>query len=73
LASTVIGIPIGIWVGRQQYAGFARRLGVIEAPSTPALMVIGLVLGVLLALCVSVAVAMAMARRRRPAITLRSQ
>ena len=73
LASTVLGLPIGIWVGRQQYAGFARRLGVIESPSTPAPLMIGLVLGVLLALGISVAVAMILARRTQPAIILRSQ
>ena len=73
LASAVIGIPVGVWVGRQQYAGFARRLGVIESPSTPALLMIGLVLGVLVALGISVALAMMLARRTQPAIILRSQ
>ena len=71
-ASSVIGIPVGIWVGRQQYAGFARRLGVIEAPSTPALLIVGLVFGVLLALGLGVAVAMMMVRRTQPSIILRS-
>ncbi|MEO8696707.1 MAG: ABC transporter permease [Acidimicrobiales bacterium] len=72
LASSVIGIPIGIWVGRQQYAGFARRLGVIEGASTPPLLMLGLVLGVLLALGLSVGVAMIMVRRTQPSIILRS-
>ncbi|MEO5842451.1 MAG: ABC transporter permease [Acidimicrobiales bacterium] len=72
LASSVIGIPIGIWVGRQQYSGFARRLGVIEAASTRPLLMIGLVLGVLLALGLSIAVAMLMVRRTQPSIVLRS-
>ncbi|MEO8698312.1 MAG: ABC transporter permease, partial [Acidimicrobiales bacterium] len=72
LASSVIGIPIGIWVARQQYAGFARRLGVIESPSTPPLLMIGLVLGVLVALGLSVAVAMMMVGRSDPAASLRN-
>ena len=73
IASLFVGVPVGILLARQQYAAFARRLGVIEAPSTPALMLIGLVLGVLLALGISVAVAMSMARRTQPGTTLRSQ
>jgi hypothetical protein len=73
IASIFIGIPLGILLARQQYAAFARRLGVIDAPSTPALLIISVVLGVLLALGISVAVAMSMARRTQPAIMLRSQ
>ena len=72
IASTFVGIPVGIQLGRRQYAGFARRLGVIDAPSTPGLMVIGLVLAVLAAIGISVAAAMFMARRTPAAITLRS-
>ena len=73
ILSTFIGIPMGILLARQQYAAFARRLGVIEAPSTPTLLIISVVLGVLLALGISVAVAMSMARRTQPALMLRSQ
>jgi hypothetical protein len=72
IASTFVGLPLGIQLGRRQYADFARRLGVIEAPSTPAPMVIGLVLGVLVALGISVVVAMLLARRTPVAVTLRS-
>jgi hypothetical protein len=71
--SVVVGIPVGIQLGRRLYEGFARRLGVIDAPSTPALLIISVVFGVLLALGISVAVAMSVARRTQPAIMLRSQ
>ena len=44
----------------------------IEAPSTPAPLVIGLLVSVLLAIGISVVVAMVMARRTAVAVTLRS-
>jgi hypothetical protein len=72
VVSTLIGIPIGIELGRRQYTAFARRLGVIESPSTSPLIVVGLVAGVLVALSISVAAAMMMARRTRSAQLLRS-
>ena len=72
LISTIVGIPVGVQLGRVQYAAFARRLGVIESASTPPLIVVGIVLAVLLALGISIATAMTMARRTPSAITLRS-
>ena len=72
IASIFIGIPMGILVARQQYAAFARRLGVIDSPSTPILMVVGLVLLVLLILAITVAMVMSMARRTDLAATLRN-
>lgn len=72
IASVFVGIPMGILVARQQYAAFARRLGVIESASTPILIIVGLVLLVLLVLAVSVTMAMAMARRTDPAAALRN-
>src|ERR1043165_9578077 len=71
LAGIVVGIPVGIGEGRRQYVGFARRLGVIEGPSTPALMVVGLMIAVLIALALSIAAAVVIARRARPAAMLR--
>ena len=72
MVSTLVGVPVGIELGRRQYAAFARRLGVVDTPSTSLLIVVGLVLGVLVALGISVTAAMMMARRTRSGATLRS-
>jgi ABC-type antimicrobial peptide transport system permease subunit len=72
IASIFVGIPLGILLARQQYAAFARRLGVIESPSTPVLIILGIVAVVMLVVAISVALAMLMARRTDPATTLRN-
>jgi hypothetical protein len=73
IGSVVIGTPIGLALGRSQYATFARRLGVVPDASTPPMVLGGLVLGVLLVLGVSVVAATALARRTHSTISPRSE
>jgi putative ABC transport system permease protein len=73
LLSALVGVPVGLALGRSQYTAFARRLGVVEAASTPPVIVTALALGVLVVLAISVAAAMRMARRTAASIALRSE
>jgi hypothetical protein len=71
VGALVLGIPVGIAIGRLAYRWFARSLAVVDAAPLPASMVVALVGGVLLAGLVAALVAIASARRVRTAPALR--
>jgi hypothetical protein len=71
VAALVVGVPIGIAVGRLAFARFAQSLAVVEDASISFSVVALLVVAVLLAATVSVVVATAMTRRNRVALLLR--
>jgi len=67
----VLGVPIGIAVGRLAFARFAQSLAVVDDASIPLSVLALLVLAVLIAAVVAVVVATAMTRRNRVALLLR--
>ncbi len=69
----VLGVPLGIAIGRIVWTLVARRMGVVEAPTTPALALVLLSLGALLAANVFAAVPARMARAISPAAVLRTE
>jgi putative ABC transport system permease protein len=71
LGAVVLGIPIGIALGRLAYSWFARSLAVVDDASTPIAVVVLLVAAVLLAAVVADLVAVAVARRSRAGAVLR--
>lgn len=71
IGAIVVGIPIGLAVGRYTFRAFARSLAVVEQASIPALLVAALVVGTLLAGCVAAIVGVVAARRIGTATTLR--
>jgi hypothetical protein len=71
LGAAVLGIPLGMVVGRRAFSRFAHSLAVVDGTSTSAALVLALVVAVLLASAVAGFVAVAVARRSRVALVLR--
>jgi putative ABC transport system permease protein len=69
----LIGIPLGLVVGRLVYAAFVNRTGAIPDPTTPALLAIGVAGGVLLLANVVAAQPARWARKAAPAALLRAE
>jgi apolipoprotein N-acyltransferase len=67
----LLGIPIGIGLGRAAFAWFADSLAVVDDVSIPFGVLALLVLAVVVAALVAAVVAMAATRRSRTALTLR--
>jgi hypothetical protein len=72
-AVLVIGIPIGIAIGRLTYTRFARSLAVDDQFAIPAVVPVLLVAGTVLALITATIVAATVARRARLVPLLRSE
>ncbi len=74
LVGVVVGVPLGIIVGRVIWNAFATNLGVVPAPTVPGLTITALVAGVVLvANVLAVAPALAAARTRSAGQLLRTQ
>jgi ABC-type lipoprotein release transport system permease subunit len=71
VAALVIGVPLGVAIGRLAFSAFARSIAVVDDPSSPAWLVVGLVLAVGAAVAVGALVAGQVARRVSGAVTLR--
>jgi predicted lysophospholipase L1 biosynthesis ABC-type transport system permease subunit len=71
LAAAVLGLPLGIVVGRRAYSLFARSLAVVDNASTSPVIVAALVAALLLAVAIAGAVAVAVARRSHTISLLR--
>jgi putative ABC transport system permease protein len=71
LAAALLGVPLGIAVGRRAFTEFAQSLAVVDDASTTPAMWAALVAAVLLAALVADLVAIAVARRTRVAAVLR--
>ncbi|MEY2568146.1 MAG: putative transport system permease protein [Actinomycetota bacterium] len=71
--AAVIGLPIGVMIGRLLWRGLGTQLGIVPEPATPALpLVIALPATVLLANLIAVLPG-ALAARARPALALRAE
>ena len=71
-AAIVLGIPLGLAVGRLAVARFAQSLAVVDDVSIPFSVLALLVVAVVLAATVAVVVGTAMTRRNRTAVMLRA-
>jgi hypothetical protein len=67
----IIGLPVGIAIGRWGFSAFARSLAMVDHAAAPFVMVAALVVAVSAAGAVGAAVAIAISRRDRIADTLR--
>ncbi len=73
LVGTVVGLPLGIVVGRLIWKAFATNLGAVPVPTVPAFAIAALALGVLVAAnLLAVVPAVASARRRSVGQLLRT-
>jgi hypothetical protein len=71
VAAIVLGVPIGIGLGRLGFARFARSFAVVDEATTTALGVVALAAAVLLAVLIAVAISILAGRRSRTAVSLR--
>ena len=71
LAALVIGVPLGIAVGRLAFSAFARSIAVVDAPSSPPWLVVALALAVVASVGAGALVAGQVARHVSSAATLR--
>ncbi|MET0902003.1 MAG: FtsX-like permease family protein [Acidimicrobiales bacterium] len=71
LAALVMGVPVGIAVGRLAFSAFARSIAVVDDPSSPPWLVVALALAVAASVGVGAVVAGQVARRVASAATLR--
>ena len=69
----LVGVPFGVVTGRWAFVQFASTLDVVDSASTPALTVVALVAGVLLATGVGFLTAQRVARAVRPSLLLGQQ
>jgi hypothetical protein len=69
----VVGVPLGIVVGRVAWRAFAAELGVVTDPSMPGLWIVGAVVGALVVTVVAAVVPARVAARTHPADVLRSE
>jgi hypothetical protein len=69
----IIGIPIGVILGRGAYRVFARSLAVVDDPTTSAVMIAGLAGLVLLASVIAAGAGILVARRARTVSALRGE
>jgi uncharacterized membrane protein len=72
-AALVVGVPLGIAVGRVAWRAFASRLGVVTDPSTPGLWIAATVAGALVLAVAASAMPGRVAARIRPATVLRTE
>ncbi|MET0628246.1 MAG: ABC transporter permease [Acidimicrobiia bacterium] len=70
---TIVGVPLGIVIGRFAFGVFARSLAVDDRTAFPAGLALALVLGALIASALGALVAAGVARRTHTAIELRSE
>jgi hypothetical protein len=70
VGAAVIGLPLGILLGRGAYRFFAQSLAVLDAPTTSIAMLAALLGAVLLATVLAALVGIAVARRGRSAAVL---
>ncbi|MCJ7437194.1 MAG: hypothetical protein MUP97_05480 [Acidimicrobiia bacterium] len=73
LIAAVVGVPIGIIVGRQSWALIAGGLGVASVPDVSPLAVGGIVLATLVVANLIAFVPGRIAARTKPAVVLRSE
>jgi putative ABC transport system permease protein len=71
LAALLVGLPLGIAVGRLAFSGFARSIAVVDDPSSPTWLVVALALAVVASTGASALVAGQVARHVSSAATLR--
>ena len=73
IAALLIGVPLGIVIGRTAWRAFASGLAVAQSPSTPGWWILATVVGALGVSLVASAVPARMAARATPAAALRSE
>ncbi len=73
LIAVLIGMPIGILLGRWAFTAFARAFDVVDRPTTPLLGVVAFAVAVLAATGIGFLVARREARKLRPSTVLRQQ
>lgn len=73
VVALVVGIPVGIGVGRWAWTVFAEQLGVVVEPRVPMVAILLLVPAGLLVANLVAAIPAAIAARTRPAVVLRSE
>jgi len=73
LAALVIGVPLGVVVGRLAWRAFASGLAVVMPPTTPFLGLLLTTTGALAAVVIAATVPALLAGRARPATTLRTE
>jgi hypothetical protein len=73
VGAVVLGVPLGIAVGRVAWRAFASRLGVLTSPHTPLAWLAVTVAGAVLVALVASAGPARHAARTRPAVTLRTE
>jgi hypothetical protein len=71
VVALVIGLPVGIAIGRWGFSVFARSLAMVDRAATPPTMVLALIAALVVAGFVGAAVAIAVSRRDRLADALR--
>ena len=67
----LLGVPLGVIVGRRVYMLFAQSLAVVDVATISASMVAALVVAVLFAVTIGAVVALTVARRTETAAVLR--
>ncbi|MCU1462122.1 MAG: hypothetical protein JWO37_2197, partial [Acidimicrobiales bacterium] len=72
-AAVVIGLPLGAAVGRSVWGVFARHLGTVNQPVTPALPIVLSIVAAIVVANLVAAVPAALAGRMRPAGALRTE
>jgi putative ABC transport system permease protein len=73
LAALLIGVPLGVIVGRLAWRAFASGLAVVMPPTTPVLGLLLTTVGALAAVVIIATVPAFLAGRARPAETLRTE
>jgi hypothetical protein len=71
LGALVVGLPLGVAIGRLAFSAFARSIAVVDDPSSPPWLVLALVVAVLLAVGAGALVSGLVARHVSSAATLR--
>jgi hypothetical protein len=72
-AALVVGVPLGIAVGRVAWRAFASRLGVVTDPSTPVWWIVATVASSLAIALAAATIPARLASRINPATTLRTE
>jgi hypothetical protein len=73
VAGTLVGLPLGIAVGRQAWALIAEGLGVVDSPAVAWVVLAGMAVGVLVVVNLLATGPALVAARLRPAVALRSE
>jgi putative ABC transport system permease protein len=73
VGALVIGVPLGIFIGRVIWRLFAEELGIVTDPSMPVLRIGAVVVGALVVAVVAAEIPARMAARTHPAAALRSE